>query len=69
MRKARTDAELTVRAIANVMGVSERTVYNWETDHTHPNRAVLVLWAHVTRVELGWLDGSDNHARVISLGA
>lgn len=59
MRKARMDAGYTAAQIAEVIGISRKTVTNYENGDTVPLRAILNAWAEVTGTYVEWLrDGS-----------
>lgn len=56
MRKARIDAGLTAQQIADAIGISRKSVTNYETGATHPLRPILAAWAEVTGTYIEWLE-------------
>ena len=56
MRKSRTDAGLTAQQIADAIGISRKSVTNYETGSTHPLRPILAAWAEVTGTYVEWLE-------------
>ncbi len=44
MRKRRLDLKLTQKEVANVIGVDEMTIVNWELNHTEP------LKKHISKI-------------------
>lgn len=55
LRKAREDAGLEQRELAERAGISRATVSNAERGVGTPNTATLRSWAHATGVSLAWL--------------
>lgn len=62
LRAFRTRLGLTVREVAQLLGVSEQTIYNWETASTRPQPAMLE-----TIAELRTLGKREVRARLLSL--
>lgn len=56
MRKARTDAGYTAQEIADRIGISRKSVTNYENGDTKPLRAILNAWAEVTGTYVEWLE-------------
>lgn len=60
MRKARIDAGLSVDEICEVIGITRKSVYNYEGGATRPLLPILRAWADVTGTWEQWLtDGID----------
>ena len=59
LRKARNHAGLSREEMAERVGVSERTVQNYESDEWHRRRPVLRLWAEASGVPLEWITDGD----------
>lgn len=55
LQRARRTANLTRAEMAAHLGCSERTIRNYESGATRPNRATLMAWANLTDVPLWWL--------------
>lgn len=55
LRIAREHAGLEQDQLADFIGVSRNTVYNYEHGRTNPRRIVLNAWALATGVPVGWL--------------
>ena len=55
LRKARESAGYEQGAFAELIGVSKRTVSNYECENTHPKVIVLRAWAMATGVPVEWL--------------
>jgi transcriptional regulator with XRE-family HTH domain len=55
LRKAREDAALDQRELAERAGISRATVSNAERGVGTPNTATLRVWAAATGVSLAWL--------------
>lgn len=53
-------AHATTHSIAAELGVSENTVRNYMAGRTRPNRATLLLWAHLCGVDFAWLAGATS---------
>jgi len=60
LRKARENAGLEQAQLAVDLGISRRTVTNYERGHVKPRRAVLMAWAMRTGVPVWWLEGKEN---------
>jgi transcriptional regulator with XRE-family HTH domain len=58
LHKARSTAGFTSDNLAAHLGCSERTIRNYESGATRPNRATLMAWATLTDVPLWWLDNA-----------
>lgn len=56
LRKARTNAGLTVEELAGRAGLSEKTINNYEGDRVKQRRSSLIAWAFATGVDLAWLE-------------
>jgi transcriptional regulator with XRE-family HTH domain len=56
LRKAREYRGLTQAELANLTGISARSVHNYEAGYTAPRRPQLVAWAMATGVALQWLE-------------
>lgn len=60
MQKAREAAGIsTAIDMAGRMGVSERTIRNWEQGSTEPKRPAVIAYASITGVPLWWLAGEE----------
>lgn len=60
LRKARNHAGLTVAALAERSGVSEKTINNYEAERVSPRRPSLIAWALATGVSLKWLETGES---------
>lgn len=69
LRKAREGAGLEQSAIADDLGVSRRSVGNWECGHVVPKRATLLAWALRTGVPVWWLEGAEEPQQDSPAGA
>ena len=56
MRKARTSAGLSQADICQRIGISRKSVTNYEQGDTKPLRAILNAWAEVTGVPAEWIE-------------
>jgi transcriptional regulator with XRE-family HTH domain len=56
LRKAREYRGLEQTELADLMGVSRRTVVNYEAGRTTPRRPQLIAWAFATGVSFQWLE-------------
>lgn len=56
--KARESAGLKPGDMKARLGVSAKTIWNWEHGR-HIPRTALIAWAQVTNVPLWWLEGRD----------
>lgn len=57
---ARDDTGLSQKAFAERIGISQRSVVNYECGSTRPKRPVILSWALATGVPLDWLlEGDD----------
>lgn len=54
---ARETAPLTQKELADMLGISKRTVQNYEAGVGHPGEARLLLWANACDVDFRWLAG------------
>lgn len=54
---ARETAPLTQRELADMLGISKRTVQNYEAGVGHPTEQRLLLWANACDVDYRWLAG------------
>lgn len=59
LRKARVSAGYTVKQLAHVTGISEKTINNYEADRHTPRRPSLIAWAMATGVPLRWLEAGE----------
>lgn len=57
LRWARETAPLTQQELADQLGISKRTVQNYEAGVGHPSEARLLLWANASDVNYHWLAG------------
>lgn len=55
LRKAREDAEMSQQQLADLVGISRRSVSAYESGDSTPRRPVLLAWALATGVNMGWL--------------
>jgi DNA-binding XRE family transcriptional regulator len=56
LRKAREHGGLDQPELASLMGVSVRSIRNYEAGRTTPRRPQLIAWAFATGVSLEWLE-------------
>ncbi|ARU50165.1 hypothetical protein CBR64_00160 [Cellulosimicrobium cellulans] len=56
LRKARESAEMTQTELADVIGISRRSVSYYESGESAPKRPQLIAWAMATGVSLSWLE-------------
>ncbi len=56
LRKARSLTGLTVKEFAAEIGISPKSVNNYEGDHVEPRKIVMNAWAMRTGVPLIWLE-------------
>lgn len=56
LRKARTDVGLSQQDMCDRIGISRKTVTNYENGDTRPLRAILNAWAEVTGTYVEWLE-------------
>ena len=59
LRKAREHSGLEQTEIAEVMGVSVRSIRNYEAGRNTPKRPQLIAWAFATGVPLAWLEDEE----------
>jgi len=59
LAKARNVAHISSSDMANELGVSRGTVYNYEADRTEPPVHVVKRWSEVTGVPVTWLIDAD----------
>jgi transcriptional regulator with XRE-family HTH domain len=57
LRKAREHGGLDQAELAGLMGMSERSIRNYESGRSTPRRPQLIAWAFATGVALDWLEG------------
>jgi transcriptional regulator with XRE-family HTH domain len=57
LRKAREHGGLEQTELAALMGISVRSIRNYEAGRTTPRRPQLIAWAFATGVSLEWLEG------------
>lgn len=55
--KARQTAGLTPLEMASRLGVTDRTVRNWESGATRVTKAQVIAYAAVTKVPAAWIEG------------
>lgn len=61
LRKAREYAGLDQAQFADEVGISRRSVTNYEKGHSQPSRPVLLAWSLRTGVAMEWLaNGGDD---------
>jgi transcriptional regulator with XRE-family HTH domain len=67
---SRERAGLTQQELADQLGISKRSVQNYEAGVGHPRENRLVLWANATDFDYAWLAGDfyDNHPDERSVG-
>jgi transcriptional regulator with XRE-family HTH domain len=61
LRKAREHADLDQSDFADQVGISRRSVTNYEKGHSSPSRPVLLAWAMRTGVAMEWLSKGTTH--------
>lgn len=66
LRKARTHAGMEPDELGIRLGVSERTIRNYEMDGWHRRPRLLTLWADTCGVPLEWLTRSDDEVSTLS---
>ena len=54
LNQTREFSDVTPDQMARALGVSRRTINNWESDRTTPNVHQLILWADVTGWPVVW---------------
>ncbi|MFD4990789.1 helix-turn-helix domain-containing protein [Cellulosimicrobium cellulans] len=59
LRKAREHAGLSQAELAEVTGISRRTVVRYESGEAVVRRPQLIAWAMATGVPLAWLNGES----------
>lgn len=52
---ARDTAPLTQQQLADALGISKRSVQNYESGSQEPKPARILLWANACDVDYGWL--------------
>lgn len=55
LRKARTEAKISVEGMASELGVTRNTVTNYENGTTRPKRGTVRAWAEITDTDSRWL--------------
>lgn len=69
LRKAREFAGFKEqRTFAATLGIAQKSVSNYESGKTTPNKLVLREWARITGVRLGWLLGGAWPGEAVRLG-
>ena len=53
LRAARANARLSKKKLADLMGVSEKSIYNWETGRTAISKASFLAFCSITGFEPG----------------
>ena len=70
LRKARTLTGLSTREFAERVGISPKSVNNYEGDAVEPRKIVMNAWALATGVPVEWLEtGIDPHGHNDGPGA
>lgn len=59
LRLARESVGLDQQELADLLGIAQRSIGNYEREVTRPKRPVLLSWALATGVPLGWLTEGD----------
>lgn len=59
LRKAREAAGLSQTELADLAGISRRSISKYESDDARPKRPQLIAWAMATGVPLSWLQDGD----------
>lgn len=72
LRKAREYAKLDAAELAAKIGVSDKTIYNYESEGWAAQRPTVIAWALATGVSFDWLwagvdDGDDPDGEVAPL--
>lgn len=57
MEKARRDARISTQQMADILRVSPKTINNYESGRTSPNRATLLVWIETVRQPWFTIDG------------
>jgi transcriptional regulator with XRE-family HTH domain len=60
LTKAREHAGIDIDGMAGRLGVSARTIRNYENEAVRITRATLIAYAEITSVPLEWLLGEDD---------
>lgn len=60
LRKAREGKPLSQQELADLIGISRRSVSAYEGGDTPPRRPVLLSWALATNVSLVWLQSGES---------
>lgn len=55
LRKAREFAHMSQSDLAEVAGVSRRTISKLESDESEPRHAYVIAWSFATGVQLHWI--------------
>jgi transcriptional regulator with XRE-family HTH domain len=63
LRKARMSAGLSQEELALRLGITSRSVTNYETDRRRPPAATLTAWAAATSVPLWWFENAKGAPR------
>ncbi|MGB3604223.1 MAG: helix-turn-helix transcriptional regulator [Gordonia sp. (in: high G+C Gram-positive bacteria)] len=59
MMKSRSHAGFTQASIARQLGISQRSVSNYESGERKPSRAIVIAWSFATGVNLHWLETGE----------
>ena len=59
---ARDETGLNQAEFAARIGVSRRSIVNYESGSTHPNRPVLLSWSLATGVPLEWFEQAPDYS-------
>lgn len=62
MSKARESAGMTRRQMADELRVSERTIRNYEGEHTRVTRDTVMAYAAITGVPVWWIEADGGSA-------
>lgn len=63
LTKAREHAGITIPDMARRLGVSDKTIRNWENQAVRITRATLIAYASETSVPIDWIVGDDLRSR------
>jgi DNA-binding XRE family transcriptional regulator len=55
LKAARREADITAETMAEMLGVSRRTIVRWERDDDSAPPIVVIAYSVATEVNLGWL--------------
>lgn len=63
---SRASLGITQQELADALGISKRTVSNYEAGDQRPKLARLVLWANACDVDASWLAGRDYTGDIVT---